>query len=1246
MCARAADYLCPPSLLIYQMPQHNLSPSLVARYFYHQCPRFLRYAATPSQARAALGIPEPAEDRSMVTDLLRAKGFAWEEEAIGRRIPGKVQVAPGTGPLHERRFGVQESLRLLAGAPAGTGIYQSTLVAPPGFYRRYGLDPGLCSFHESHPDLIWSVGDGRLRVIDLKATDQVKTSHRVQVALYALIIEEVLAEHGIERGVDRTCAGVWLQDAEAPETVEIAPDLRVLGSFLAHDLGAIMSAPPHDLPWHLRPNCEPCPFFASCRQEAEETKSVSLLPGLTPGARRYLHDLGVDTLDDLDRFLADQGADDTLERCGSLRGKGERLRRQVRALTSGEVVPLGGASPSLPINESIGLVVTLQKEPVGGRLYAAGFRRFKGKEVYPSPSRVWVQVARTPEECEEVGKEFVRALFHELEILAAYNEGQSFMEQRSLQTYVLDEGERLLLLDLLREYAADPETPAEALPLLQYYAGVEGRRTRYPVVVLSRLLNESAALPVPVAARLPDALAALLGPDHPAVFKPSDLFWPAFGNLMKSDAVAMAWYGTRPEVVEWTRDEVARRLRTTGDLLSALRERSHPHRWAEKFAFPPVHRYAHPELAALAETVREESATAAAEVRQARCLPAAEAEWNGTRVRLRCIDGEWWEVLSRLDEAALPTTGGLPGYLLVPATTDGLRAAQAFDDALYAATTRPPQGEVRFAGVKEVKTDRRGQVSRLALEVREDAEQDQFEAGEHALLFPRATDFATTRILNQIEEVDALKEDDLLTLLTDPGKFAVPMPPLCRPDPAALDGFTASQKRAFTQILRNRLTLVWGPPGTGKTHFLAHTIQTIAKARQGRVRIAVSALTHAAIENLLFELQDMTAGDFGLDLSVCKLEKATSPKGHALLVLGHDVVKNMTRVPERFILGGTAQAFYKYRSSLPAFDLLVIDEASQMQFGELALLLPLLGGEGRLVLAGDDLQLPPVVMHSTDEDEEENELQDSVFAWLRRRDAGGDASYTVQLMENWRMNATLSRFSAESLYGRGYRPANETVAAQEIRLLDTGSSDPFVEYVLDPAFPLTVVVLEDVRAAVENLEEAGLVADLACALRERLCQPGQETPYPSSMSGDSAFWRDGLFIVSPHHVQIAAITHALSERRAWKSDPFVDTVDKMQGQQCEAVIVSYGVSDTETALREAEFIYSLNRLNVSVTRARAKCIVFLPRRLLEPSFELFTHEKAARGFEHMCALLSFCEKGEGKKFSPEGVGNLAVYRTA
>ena len=176
-----------------------------------------------------------------------------------------------------------------------------------------------------------------------------------------------------------------------------------------------------------------------------------------------------------------------------------------------------------------------------------------------------------------------------------------------------------------------------------------------------------------------------------------------------------------------------------------------------------------------------------------------------------------------------------------------------------------------------------------------------------------------------------------------------------------------------------------------------------------------------------------------------------------------------------------------------------------------------------------------------------------------------------------------------------YKPATEKIGNQKIRLKGTKGKNAetrLLRWLLDPEWPLVVGILEDVQATIENRVEAELVAKLAVHLREHL-QPVDGTPFSDTIEGDRKFWRHGLFIVSPHHVQIRAIRRELSRLREWQGPTFVDTVDKMQGQQCQNVIVSYGVSDPETALAEAEFIYGLNRINVSVSRACAKCVVFL-----------------------------------------------------
>jgi len=53
----------------------------------------------------------------------------------------------------------------------------------------------------------------------------------------------------------------------------------------------------------------------------------------------------------------------------------------------------------------------------------------------------------------------------------------------------------------------------------------------------------------------------------------------------------------------------------------------------------------------------------------------------------------------------------------------------------------------------------------------------------------------------------------------------------------------------------------------------------------------------------------------------------------------------------------------------------------------------------------------------------------------------------------------------------------------------------------------------------------------------------------------------------------------------------VGTVDKFQGQEGPVVIYSLTTSSPEDAPRGMEFLYSLNRLNVATSRAKAMVIV-------------------------------------------------------
>ncbi|MCX6027648.1 MAG: DEAD/DEAH box helicase, partial [Chloroflexi bacterium] len=457
---------------------------------------------------------------------------------------------------------------------------------------------------------------------------------------------------------------------------------------------------------------------------------------------------------------------------------------------------------------------------------------------------------------------------------------------------------------------------------------------------------------------------------------------------------------------------------------------------------------------------------------------------------------------------------------------------------------------------------------------------------------------------------------------------------------ATIHKMTASQLVAFSEMLDYDLQLVWGPPGTGKTHFLALALLCLLEAHRKAatpLRVLVTGFTHAAIDNCLDKMDELqeqhrvVRGPF----EIRKLSSET-PR---ITRLDPRAAAEFCRRNDLAIVGATVWQANKIEPAELSYDVVVIDEGSQLTVGLAALAIRRLRAAGRLVIAGDDRQLPPIVQGDYPTVEGEPVLHRSILECLRGQDAAG--APVASLLENFRMCDVLSEYPRGSIYPDGYRPASRQIA--EARLVFSGvpgqvpGIDPtharILELVLDPRYPAVTCVLEGVKATAENQVEAALVADLAAELRRLLPEGDDET-----------FWRERLFVVSPHHAQIRAIRRELAARRRWDAKPFVETVDKMQGQECDAVIVSYGVSDVEYALREKEFIYSLNRLNVAITRARMKSIVLLSRTLVQPPIQALDRDSVAEGVAFMQGYARFCEEGADPVVLSMGAAKLAIYR--
>jgi DNA replication ATP-dependent helicase Dna2 len=1250
---------------------HRVTPSGIARYFFLDCDRFLRYSAVPSVARLAEGIPDRDFDTSPLMRDVLDSGLQWEEQIVTKLLAGRVSIAPVPGLLHERRFTADETIAQLKAEPAGRYLYQGTLVAPTAFYYQYGLDASVVMFGDTHPDLIEvresENGIRILRVIDVKRGDSLQVGYRIQVALYAMILDAVLRAAGVKDvRADLGTGAVWLGDHTEPHTFPLSTLHAHLVHFLAHTLPVILASPPHAASWHFNYQCERCGYEDHCRSQMRTENNVSRLTNLTVRGKQHLATLGVHTLSQLRAFLARPDADEALSRCASLAGERHYLDKRLQAFESGAPITHDSAAP-LPINENVAVFVTLQREPLGRLTYLAGMLVHCKPEVAAAFSsavqaqildgsgkpRPVVKVAEQPEDVVGLRDWFLGFLHAILLDLHKYNAGRDWAQQFSLQVYTHTERDREQLTEWLMSSLQEPDTAGPAMDMLLHFQGPDlldadehpSQSVPFPVVILQNALTKLLALPVEVSYTLPETLQSM---GSQFTYTRRDYYQYPLGHGIRSEAVHAAWHRREVAQLDRLRIEGHSYLFALRALLWDLRRwaKDHLFAWPDKFTLPARESFANPVLSRLAFFARYESLIQCLELRSRRQEPDAVQDQLGYSVGLVSRADGWFDVVG---EPAIDLSDGstMPSWLLVRDSIEGRRGQLAFRDYAY---RNKPYGKVAtgvsMVGLQEVAQDDAGRPTWVSFKFGKDAPVRT--AGDRFRLQPRFMDFNSDRVIEYLRRIDQAGGGLFLALVMDPQGAARLRPlPLkveeeAAPGEAALS-LTESQLAAYREVRRRRVVAVWGPPGTGKTHCIAAIILGLSRAYQAAgqpFRVLVTAFTHAAIENVLrklFELRQQMASD----IVIAKGKVWNGEQEMVDEVVAEESIPDWLAQHARCVVGATVYACIKAgkNKELPGFDLVVVDEASQVRVAEAAIPASLVGSSGRLVLAGDDLQLPPIVQGVYPEtDVGEPILHRSIFEAVRSRVPPGSPVVRM-LLENRRMNDVLTSFAAGLLYGPDYKCFDAAVANRRMKFSPKSELSPIVAHCLDPEFPMVVVVLEGVQAAESNPVEAKLTADLIMALREGL-EGDTGEPY----STDEEFFARGVFVVSPHRAQNRVIRRELRTRREWSASPFVDTVDKMQGQEAEVVVISYGVADPEYALLEAEFIYSVQRLNVAVTRARSKTVVLLSQPLVAGSPQVLGFDQAARGLAYMQDLRRGVEEQGLAVHFPMSEGVAHVYR--
>lgn len=370
-------------------------------------------------------------------------------------------------------------------------------------------------------------------------------------------------------------------------------------------------------------------------------------------------------------------------------------------------------------------------------------------------------------------------------------------------------------------------------------------------------------------------------------------------------------------------------------------------------------------------------------------------------------------------------------------------------------------------------------------------------------------------------------------------------------------GDLVAQTSVAIAAMDETVLAIQGPPGAGKTFVSAHAIVDLVRAGK---RVAVASHSHKAIGNLLLGCVER-ADAFGQRLDIVHkggdADEVAAGRGMIVSTDSNDAPEFQTAD----IVGATVWLFARFEE--PMFDYLFVDEAGQVALANIIAM----GRIARnIVLVGDPLQLPQPIQGKHPGRSAASALEHLLGD---ARIVPGDRG--IFLPVSRRMHPSVCKFISKAVYED--RLTSHPSTATQFLLVDgedmCGARLELVEH--EGCSQQCTEEVAAIRATIDRLRGS--------AYRDR---DGEERTISDA----------DILVVAPYNAQVNALRLALPGIR-------VGTVDKFQGQEAPICLISMTTSSVEEMPRDMSFLFSLNRINVAVSRAKAQAIVFASPRLLE-----------------------------------------------
>jgi predicted RecB family nuclease len=403
----------------------------------------------------------------------------------------------------------------------------------------------------------------------------------------------------------------------------------------------------------------------------------------------------------------------------------------------------------------------------------------------------------------------------------------------------------------------------------------------------------------------------------------------------------------------------------------------------------------------------------------------------------------------------------------------------------------------------------------------------------------------------------------------------VPGEPLQRPGESGTD----AALRLVPRLLGGCLA-VQGPPGSGKTWTGAAVVVDAVRRRR---RVGVTAQSHKAIGNLVDAVVRRAEAE-GVDVRVIQKasddDRCSSPDVRC--TTDNAEVDHAVGNQEVDVVAGTSFLFARPELD-GTLDLLVIDEAGQLSLANVAAV----GGVATdLVLLGDPQQLAQVSRGAHPDGAGVSALEH-----VLRGSSTVDPTRGLFLEESHRMHPDICRFVSAIAY-------DDRLEADPACAVQAVGGEAGLRWL--------PVVHEGNRTRSD--EEAEAVGGLVESLLGR--------PWTDRHGQQGWLTLDDVLVIAPYNAQVAVLSGLLPPGAR------VGTVDRFQGQEAPVVIYSTAASSADDVPRGLDFLLSINRLNVAVSRARALAVVVASPALLRAPVRT-THQ-----LRLVNALCRFVERAE------------------